>query len=164
MTYKDWINLAAILFSPIIAVAVTLWYQDRKDKRQVKKDIFFALMRNRNSIFIPKEYVDALNSIDYIFQDDEKVKDFWAQLYNNYNSKNPDLQQRIHLQIELLSEIAKHLGYSKLTQMQIDKYYTPQLHGDEADRNKQVSDELLRVLKASENFGISIGKNNMEKP
>jgi hypothetical protein len=149
----EWINVLAILFSPVIAVGVTLWYQKRSEIIKTKKDIFFTLMKNRNSIHIPNEWVQALNSIDFIFDDDEKIKNIWAALYDNYNSKNPDFAQRIRLQIDLLSAIASHLGYRNLTQTQIDKYYTPQLHGDQAVRQQEISDELLRVLKATENYG-----------
>jgi hypothetical protein len=153
MECKDLINLLAILLSPVIAVVVTLWYQSRTENRNIKKNIFFALMKNRNSLYIPVEYVEALNSIDYVFQDSEKIKNLWASLYDNYNSKNPDTQQRARLQIDLLSAIASHLGYQNLTQMQINKYYTPQLHADEVTRTNEVLTELLRVLKSSESFG-----------
>jgi len=63
----------------------------------------------------------------------------------------------------LLSRIAKHLGYENLTQMQINKYYTPQLNGDELIRQQEVSDELLRVLKASQNFGTTREDNDQNK-
>lgn len=160
MENKDWIGIAAILLSPVIAVLVTLWYQNRAEKRTMKKDIFFTLMKNRNSIYIPYDYVQALNSIDFVFHDSNTIKNLWASLYDNYNSQTPDLNQRVRLQIDLLSAIASHLGYANLTQMQINKYYTPQLHGDEMERNKLVSDEFLRVLKASENFGVKVNANN----
>ncbi|HEY2581637.1 MAG TPA: DUF6680 family protein [Mucilaginibacter sp.] len=148
------INVLAILFSPLIAVGVTLWYQKRSEIIRTKKDIFFTIMKNRNSIYVPNDYVQALNSIDFIFNDDEKIKNLWAEYYANLNSKNPDFAARGHLYIDLLSAIASHLGYSNLTQTQIDKYYTPQLHGDEVAMNGEIRAELLRVLKASENYGM----------
>lgn len=159
----EWINVLAILLSPVIAVGVTLWYQKRAEIRTIKKDIFFTLMKNRNSIYIPVDYVQALNSIDFVFHDDEIVKSLWASLYDNYNSKSPDLQQRARLQIDLLTAIASHLGYSNLTQMQINKYYTPQIHGEEIERSKAISDELLRVLKASESLASKQPSDSVNK-
>jgi len=147
------VNVMAILFSPLIAVGVTLWYQKRSEIIKTKKDIFFTLMKYRNSIKIPDEWANALNCIDFIFDDDETVKNLWSQLYDNLNTFPPNLEQRNRLQVDLLSQIARHLNYQNLTQMQIAKYYTPQLHGDQAFRQQEISDELLRILKASEHYG-----------
>ena len=135
METKDWINVAAILLSPVIAVLVTLWYQSRKEKRDIKLDIFFTLMENRASLSISDEFVKAINSIDFVFDGDN----------------DPAIQG--HLYIDLLSAIATHLGYRSLRQTEIDRYYIPQSHGNDAERQREVSDELLRLLKASEHYG-----------
>lgn len=153
METKDWINVAAILLSPVIAVLVTLWYQSRKEKRDIKLDIFFTLMENRASLSISDEFVKAINSIDFVFDGDNDIKQGWTAYYNSLSSKNPDPAIQGHLYIDLLSAIATHLGYRSLRQTEIDRYYIPQSHGNDAERQREVSDELLRLLKASEHYG-----------
>jgi hypothetical protein len=62
------------------------------------------------------------------------------------------------LRIELLSEMAVSLGYSRLSQTDIDRFYSPQAMGDEAAAQKELRDELVRVLKATETLSISARK------
>lgn len=52
MEAKDYINICAILLSPVIAVCITLWYQNRAERMKTKKDIFFTLMKNRTSRYV----------------------------------------------------------------------------------------------------------------
>ena len=47
----------------------------------------------------------------------------------------------------MLSALARHLGYRKLEQTDIDKFYTPQAHEDQLLMNSEIQSELLRVLK-----------------
>jgi len=149
----EWINVFAILLSPVIAVSITLWYQNRSEKRKTKRELFFTLMKHRNSIHIPPEYVEALNKIDVVFYNQEKIITLWVQYFDNLSSANPNLSKRGHLHIDLLSAIAKHLGYENLKQTQIDRYYEPQLYQNQLLRQQEISDELLRTLKNSENYG-----------
>jgi hypothetical protein len=153
MEIKDWINVAAILLSPAFAVTITLWYQRRADKRNVKEDIFFILMENRSSLHIAQETVQALNSIDFAFQDDQRVINIWSAYYDSLSPVNHDPIKSNRLYIELLSIIALHLGYKKLTQMQIDKFYTPQMHIDQVENFNKINKEFSRVLEASDSFG-----------
>ncbi len=159
MEFKDWITIAAILLSPVFAVSITLWYQKRANKKDIKEDIFFTLMENRSAFYISQETVQALNSIDFVFQDDEKIINLWSAYYDSLNPLNHDPVKSSRLYIDLLSVIASHLGYKKLTQMQIDKFYTPQMHIDQVEQYRNMSEEFSRVLKASDNFGIKPRKS-----
>jgi hypothetical protein len=149
----QWINIVAILISPMFAVCITLWYQNRAEKIKTKKRVFFVLMKHRNSIHIPPEYVEALNSIDVVFHNQQEIINLWVRYYDSLSNPNPNVQQRGHLHIDLLSAIAKHLGYENLKQTQIDRYYEPQLYQNQLARQQEISDELLRTLKASEHYG-----------
>ncbi|MEO8886584.1 MAG: DUF6680 family protein [Mucilaginibacter sp.] len=153
MQPKDWINILAILISPVFAVCITLWYQNRAEKLKTKRSVFFTLMKYRNSIHIPNEYVEALNSIDVVFHKQQNIVNLWAEYYDNLCSDNPNISKRGHLKIDLLAAIAKHLGYERLKQTQIDRYYEPILYQNQQNRQQEISDELLRTLKASENYG-----------
>ena len=120
-------------------------------------------MKYRRSINIPLEYVEALNSIDVVFQNQKEITGLWAQYCDNLHSKQADLEKRGHLQIDLLSAIAKHLGYERLKQTQIDRYYEPQLYQSQQARQQEISDELLRTLKASENYGTPRKEDDSKK-
>ena len=51
--------------------------------------------------------------------------------------------------IELLSEIAKDLGYKNLKPSQIVDFYSPNQFRDVAQQSDEIQKELLRVLKSS---------------
>jgi len=57
--------------------------------------------------------------------------------------------------LELLSEMAREVGYKKLEQTQIDRYFfdATYLHGQA--KTQDLTEEWLRVLKGSENFGAA---------
>ncbi len=42
--------------------------------------------------------------------------------------------------------MAQSLGFPKLQQTDIDKFYVPGAHGKQADLNLKIQEELLRVL------------------
>jgi len=151
----EWINVLAILLSPLIAVMITLWYQNRSEKIKAKKTLFLTLMKHRQSINIPLEYVESLNTIDVVFQDNQLVIDLWAQYYDSLSSETPNLVQQGHLKIDLLAAMAKDLNYDSLKQTQIDRYYEPRLYHNQIERQQQISDELLRTLKNSEHYGAA---------
>jgi hypothetical protein len=46
---KDIINIIAVIIGPIVAVAITLWYQGRKEKRDAQHRLFTVLMAHRKS-------------------------------------------------------------------------------------------------------------------
>ena len=48
-----------------------------------------------------------------------------------------------------MSEMARELGFPNLQQTDIDKFYTPDVHGTQHDLNAECQRELLRVLKNS---------------
>ncbi|MEW6602601.1 MAG: DUF6680 family protein, partial [Nitrospirota bacterium] len=88
---KDIISIAAILFSPIIAVLVAKYLQNRKSKKDHKLYIFSTLMAARHSP-INDEVVRALNMVDVAFCNDEKVRKLWHEYYdmlNNEGLNNP---------------------------------------------------------------------------
>lgn len=55
--------------------------------------------------------------------------------------------------LDFLSEMAKELGYKKLAQTDIGKFYVPEAHAQVAVKQGEVQEEFLRVLKATEHMG-----------
>lgn len=147
-------TILAIIIGPVIAVMITLWYQNRKEKRDFKRHIFFELMAHRKSFPIPYSYVKVLNLIDVGFCKNPKILTLWHEYYNLLQMPSGDLiyQQREHKFLELLSAMAKDLGYSKIQQVDIDKFYTPIAHGNEFEFSSKLQKELLRVLENTSRF------------
>ncbi|MGB7037472.1 MAG: DUF6680 family protein [Xanthobacteraceae bacterium] len=78
-----------------------------------------------------------------------KVVTLWHELYDILQIVPLNMQRFGHAHLTLLSEMAQVLGYKTLTQTDIDKYYAPQVLGDQAAMQADLQKELLRVLKAT---------------
>ena len=144
-------EIIAILLSPIVPVLITLWWQKRKEKRDAKIRLFTTLMAFRKSYPVSHEWAQALNLIDVIFSDSQKVVDRWHKYYDNLNDEH-GAGARIHLYLELMSEMSRELGFPNLQQTDIDKFYVPGVHGTQADLNAECQREWLRVLNATAKF------------
>jgi hypothetical protein len=150
------VEIIAILLSPVTAVCVTLWWQRRKEKRDAKIRLFTTLMAFRKSYPLSYEWANALNLIDVIFADSPTVLDRWHKYYDNLQDPSaPSLSARNSKYLELMSEMAKALGYTKLQQTDIDKFYIAEAHGAQADINAEFQREFLRVLKNTSRFETS---------
>lgn len=148
MTKIEAINLAAIFLGPLLAVLVTLWWQSRKQKRDAKEKLFLSLMAHRRAFPPAPEWVNSLNVIDVVFADVPQVVQLWHEYYAGLHTPpaNNNHQQREHTYLLMLSAMARNLGYRKLEQTDIDKFYTPQAHEDQVFLNSEIQSELLRVL------------------
>jgi len=144
----------AALLGPVIAVIITLWHQSRKEKRDQKFRLFITLMAHRRSNPPPADWVGGLNLIDAVFADTPKVVGAWHSLYDCLNAQPLNLKQYEHLTLDLLSEIAKALGYRNLKQTDIDKFYSPVAHGEAFQISDSLQRELLRVLQATDQLAI----------
>jgi hypothetical protein len=156
MEAKDWITVTALIIGPVAAVMITLWYQNRSEKQAAKQRLFSVLMANRLPNPPTNDWVNGLNLVDVVFQNDRAVVEKWHELYDAMNHPPAQInwQRTGHLRIELLSEMAVALGYSRLSQTDIDRFYSPQAMGDEAAAQKELRDELVRVLKDTKSLQV----------
>lgn len=150
-------QLIAVFLSPIIPVIITLWWQRRKEKRDAKRNLFITLMAHRRAFPPTIEWVNSLNLIDVIFAGHTSVVDLWHRYYDELHQTDMTSRQqaREHTYLQLLSEMARVLGYKRLQQTDIDKYYSPQAHGNQLELNYKTQKEFLRVLEASAKFETS---------
>src|SRR5579863_4621992 len=139
---KDWATIAALLFGPVIAVIIILWYQHRHERRAAKIRVFISLMAHRKSIPIHQEWVNALNLVEVVFSDHPKILQRWHALYDIFQVKPWNQDRYAHASLELLSEIAKALGYKNLSQTDIDKFYVPEAHGQLANQQYEFLTEF----------------------
>lgn len=111
MEVKDWINIIAIILSPVFAVLITVWLTTKNEKRKEKVEVFKQLMIAR-AIPGTIEYVKILNSLDVVFADSQKVRAAWKDLFNEYAKVNADNYSILSKRTKLIEAIAKDLGYN----------------------------------------------------
>ncbi len=111
MEIRDWINIIAVLLSPIIAVVISLHLTKREEKRKEKMEVFKQLMVSR-AISGNYDYVRTLNSLDVVFADSPKVRQAWKELYNEYANSNSNNIAIISKRTKLIVSVAEDLGYS----------------------------------------------------
>jgi hypothetical protein len=127
----EWITIAAIVLGPIFAVVTQLWWQRYRQKRDQKLFVFGTLMSLRGAS-VSQDYVKALNFIDVVFYQNEKVREKWKTLLTYLSSdayKAQPIVQATHertrdLQAEILVEMAKDLGFGyDFTHIKENAYY-----------------------------------------
>lgn len=120
------VDIVALIAVPIIAVVVGQVLQNRAAKRKDKMAIFQCLMTHRATGWAHQDTVNALNTIDIVFSDDETVRKCWADLLYKYKP-NYSTQEINTAQCKLLEAMAKALGYEKkITWETIQNPYLPE--------------------------------------
>jgi len=158
MDLKEFLPIVAIITGPLSAVLITLWWQRRKERRDAKLRLFTTLMAHRRAFPPTAEWVAALNLIDVIFHDQRRVVALWHEFFHLLH--NPSmLPEQGHKYLEMLSAMATSLGFRKLQQVDIDKYYSPQVHQDQLVAQAELQAELLRVLKNTAYF-LNVGRDD----
>lgn len=145
------LTLVAIGVSPVIAVLVSVWLQDRKERRAQKLMILGALIGTRHNP-VSDETVRALNLIDVVFHDNAKIRQLWREYFDmlsNQGLENPaGWAQRQKKNLEMITEMAKALGYKKtITHLDVDRVYYPVGLGEQARKNAAVLDGFLDFFK-----------------
>jgi len=156
------VSLLAILASPAIAVLISIWLQNRKERRQNQLSVLGKLIAARHELLSP-EAVRALNMIDLVFYDKPTVRQLWhdyfGMLCNEGLNNPPGWAQRAKKNIELITEMAKVLGYGKaITHLDVDRVYSPIGMWEQINKNQEMQTELIRILKATKTLHISTDK------
>lgn len=120
-TISLWIlitTIVAIVAGPIAAVMVTRWGDNQRDARRRKTEVLSTLMRTR-PMRLSFDHVGALNLIQLEFYGIEQIQSAYSHYRAHLNQEYPKeaTAQRLFDEdrgdrfIELLYQIAKHLGY-----------------------------------------------------
>lgn len=146
------VQIISVAFVPIIVWLMGIAWNNRSAKQKAKRDLFFTLMANRKSVMISKEWVDALNQIDVVFQDDKKVRRAWREYFDSLDEKSQYNKDRESFLLDLLSEMANSLGYKDLKQTEISRFYNPQAFSNQQQVASMINTELIRVLSHSKSY------------
>jgi hypothetical protein len=108
--------------------------------------------------------VNALNVIDVVFADSPQVVELWHNYYSTLSNPpaNQNFEERNHTYLQMLSSMARSLGYRRLEQTDIDKFYSPIAHGNQQVLNMELQAEFLRVLKNTAHLKVET-KDEMMK-
>lgn len=145
-------QILAVAVIPVIVWFLGIKHQDRKAKRRAQEQVFFTMMADRGTNPITKEWVDALNVIDVVFQDNKKVRNAWKEYLSSLNEKSPHFETQNSFKLDLLSEMAMALGYKNLKQTEIDRFYSPKYFGSQMSRQEFLFQENMRILMNSKSF------------
>lgn len=159
MSLSDILMILATAISPLIAVQVTRYLDERNEVQGRKLQVFKTLMATRAYTLSPA-HVEALNRIDLEFAAkvpaEKAVLDVWQQYLDHLGVKGMDEQlwssRRTDLLVDLLYAMGMCLKYDfNKTQIK-NGTYSPMAHGkleSEQERLRQLALELLegtRVL------------------
>src|SRR6266566_6171649 len=144
------LTLLAIAFSPVIAVLVTVYLQNRKEERAHKLNLLGTLIGTRHNP-TGDDSIRALNLIDVVFHDASRVRELWHEYYgmlNNEGLNNPmGWTQRQKKFLEMITEMARVLGYGKaITHLDVDRIYYPVALSEQTRKNAALMDGFLKLF------------------
>ncbi|MBX3709666.1 MAG: hypothetical protein KIT56_01835 [Gammaproteobacteria bacterium] len=129
----DWLNVIAILLSPLIALQVQKILDNLSNNKRRKEEIFNIIMETRAQP-LSFEHVRALNKIDIAFCKDKDVTRSWNTYrdhLNSYPKEAGEAEQKIWVDkipeklARLLSAMSKLLGYDFEETLLIKGAYIP---------------------------------------
>jgi hypothetical protein len=138
--------IIATLLSPIVAVLITTYLQDRKTKKSAQLELFKTLYSLRGSP-VNYYYVNALNTIELIFDDSERVLASWKDYYSLLGNKDKE-SQWLDCRVRMLSAMAAHLGYEKLDVNNFVDHYLPEGLGHLYQSDLEIRDSLVPFLRS----------------
>lgn len=151
-------QVIAVAIIPIVVWLMGIFWQNRKAKYDAKRSLFFTLMANRKVSPPNKEWVDALNTIDIVFQDNKKVRKAWREYYDSLDERSQYYSDSNSFKLDLLSEMANALGYKDLKQTEIDRFYSPKYFANVQNSQNALTSELIRVLSHSKSYAESLSE------
>ena len=163
MTLTDILMVTATALSPVIAVQVTRYLDDRNEERGRKLQIFKTLMATRAYNIAPR-HVEALNRIDLEFSAKNKkekaVLDVWMQYLDHLGNHQMTPEawgiRRLDLLVDLLYAMGKALDYDfNKTQIK-NGTYSPTAHGRLDEEQGRIRSLILELLEGKRDFPMHV--------
>jgi hypothetical protein len=167
MTHAELMSVLAVLLSPLVALQVSEFVHLRRERRQRRMQVFRTLMSTRASGLAP-EHVQALNMIDIEFHGSDSKskavltawKAYLDHLNNAQNESSVWGSKREDLFVELLFEMARHLGYDfDKTHIRRTSYF-PKGFGDLELDQHAIRKGLAGILSGHASFPIYLSGVN----
>ncbi len=164
MDLTSFLTILAIISGPIAAVQVQKWKEGYKEKSERRVNVFKTLMATRGER-VSFNHVRALNMIDIEFYDEKNITDAWKCYLDCLNEKLDNGQEqalkiwadkRDGLFVELLSEMAKSLGYHFDDVYLKKAVYTPRAHGEEEKYQYFIRDSIKKIFKGEQAIPIYV--------
>ena len=162
MRIGDWINVLAILLAPLVALRVSEYLQDRKERRQRKLSVFRTLMTTRATP-LRLEHVQALNMIDIVFdskrEQDKAVRDAWKAYLDQLNSSATTpgwMERREDHFVDLMHAMSMAVGYDyDKTYIRRTSYF-PTGHGKLEEHEARVREAVLALLEGKGSLPVTL--------
>lgn len=133
---SDWLNITAIILSPIFALQVGKILDNLSGKKRRKEEIFNTLMETRAQT-LSYEHVRALNKIDVAFYGDKAIIKSWTSYrdhLNSYPKEGSEADKAVwgdkvpQKLADLLAKMAHLLSYDFDETLLIKGAYIPSAH------------------------------------
>ena len=163
MSLTDIMIILSTALSPLIAVQVTRFLDDRNEERGRKLHIFKTLMATRAQSIAPA-HVEALNRIDLEFSRRKKqeraVLDVWQQYLDHLGNRamDPDAwnHKRVDLLVDLLHVMAVTMNYDfNKTQIK-NGTYSPIAHGQIEEDQQRARRMILELLEGKRDIPVHL--------
>jgi hypothetical protein len=159
----DLISIAAILISPLIALYLTRYFEEKQKNFERRYNIFKTLLTTRSNT-LSIHHVEALNSIDAEFNEKEfkGVLDKW-QLYLQHLNQKPQStgwsDKCNDLLVDLIFEIGKSLKIDfEKSRINQNAYY-PSGHFEIENEVTEIRKAILEFLRKDRSLKIEFSKD-----
>lgn len=164
----EWINLAALVIIPILAVIIAQNLQDRSEKRKDKMRVFSHLMSYRSFGYVDQYSVNVFNSVPIVFYDDKEVIEKYNAYLKSLNIKPEDVQVK-QKEIEdnktkMLEAMAKALKYKNVNWELIQNPYVPNGLIDQINAENTYKRGQLEVIKLVSTMAAAQTAMNAKNP
>jgi hypothetical protein len=144
----DWIEIAALVTGPVLAVGLTLWREDLRQKRERKLGVMRQLLLTRSSAG-DQSFTAAINLAPIEFGNSDNVMAAWESFISAANNQNITRE----LLDNLLKSMMLDLGYKDRAAGQVARsdYFPTAL----ADQKKLTEGVLKGVVSVAESSRLS---------
>lgn len=168
VTISDGLIVAATLLSPVIALRVQKWIEERKERRRLQLQVFYDLMATRASR-VSQKHVEALNRIDIEFRPSVRAENSvlhkWRIYADHLNTRLEEATEAAVLQwnikrddlfTDLLEALSAALGYN-FDRVQLSRgIYFPVAHSKAEMRREVFEDSLIKLLVGETSLNMKV--------
>lgn len=170
MAFSDWLNVLAVLLSPLVALQVSTWLDKRREARARRLNVFRTLMATR-ATGLSADHVQALNMIDIEFTGADRaskaVRDRWREYLDHLGTRGSSEvwhARREDLFVELLHAMGTAVNYEfDKTHIRRSAYF-PRGHG-ELERDQQaIRRAVVDLLEGRRSLPIWVLNDGRSRP